>query len=152
MLDFIFSKKKNLWWKFPQESKFYNLFNTCQLCLMIAILPVCGFKKPTLQNECVPDGCVHYTWVQSFSFLVVALQRLFKTRRFRAGSARLHPYKHQVSSLSDRPISALSLNLGTQISLHGKKNYTTGVIITPLFSTDSLSWLSLFIWIIPPKN
>lgn len=37
------------------------------------------------------------------------LQRLKKTRRFRSGSARLHPYKHQVSSLSYRPISALPL-------------------------------------------
>lgn len=43
-----------------------------------------------------------------------ALQRLIKTRRFRAASARLHPYKHQVSSSPGRPISAPSLNPSSQ--------------------------------------
>lgn len=55
------------------------------------------------------------SWVEIFSCrLTLLLQRLLKTRRLRAGSARPHPYRNQVSSLRHRSASLLFPLTNTQ--------------------------------------
>lgn len=81
---------------------------TSRLCFMICIF-TCG-------------KMLHESRVSVVDWF--ALQRLIKTRRFRAASARLHPYKHQVSSLPDRPVGSPVPESEQTISLH-VTNYTT---------------------------